>query len=191
MAHWQQFAMVADEFLLAYSQIRSNTPAATLFNIGHAAELYLKAAALKLDPTKAAKTYGHGLVGLLDLLHANGQLRHFNVKESIRDRIMKQWPRPVSALADPDFQEYTQNQELYWVAYYLADVKYLGSEHVRAPAQFGLMVMARNPYWVPFFKELRLYLGWPTAGSFYDCIATELGRGKLPTDSEAFLRSLG
>lgn len=183
--------MVADEFLLAYSQVHTNTPAATLFTIGHAAELYLKAAALKLDPTRAAKSYGHGLVGLLDMLHTNGQLNQFTVRESIRDNIMTKWPHPASMFSDPDFLEYTQHQELYWVAYYLADVKYLGSEHVRAPDQFGLMVMPRNPYWVSFFKEIRLYLDWPTAGSFFDCIATELRRGTLPRDSEAFLRSLG
>lgn len=151
----------------------------------------MKAAALKLDPTKAAKCYGHGLVSLLELVHANGYLSQFTVKDSIRDNIMRKWPHPASALSDPEFQEYIRNQELYWVAYYLADVKYLGSEHVRAPDQFGLMVMPRNPYWAPFFQELRLFLGWPTVGSFFDCIAVEISRGALPPDSTAFLRSIG
>ena len=183
--------MVGDEFLLVYSQIETNTGAATLFTIGHAAELYLKAVALKLDPTKAAKSYKHGLAGLLDLMHSNGLLTSYTVKESIRDSIMHKWPHPIEVMSNPNFSEYTANQELYWIAYYLADLKYLGSEHMRAPEQYGLMVMTRNPYWLPFFKELRQFLAWPSDGSFFDSITSNARRISMSSEAKAYLALLG
>lgn len=183
--------MVGDQFLLIYSQVSSNTPAATLFTIGHAAELYLKAVALHLAPTKAAKSYGHGLSGLLDLMHANGLLLSYTVKESIRDTIMNRCPHPIETMSDPDFLEYTINQELYWVAYYLSDIKYLGSEHIRAPETFGVTVMSRNPYWIPFFKELRQFLDWPTQSTFFASIAPNISHGQMPNDAKAYLAALG
>lgn len=191
MATWQNLASLGDQFLLLYAQSTTNTPAATLFTVGHAAELYLKAFALHVDPSKLPSSYKHGVAGLLDLAHSKGLLRGYEVHLKIRDNIMSKWPHPIEMMNDPNFQAYTQHQELYWVAYYLADVKYLGSEHLRAPESFGIMVMARNTYWVPFFYELRQYLSWPETGGFFDYFKQNREHGLLSAQADAFLCSLG
>ena len=191
MATWQNLACLGDQFLLMYSQCRTNTPAATLFNVGHAAELYLKAMAIRDNPSKSATSYKHGVSELLDVAHSNGLLLDYSVSTTIRDKIMRTWPHPIEAMNDPDFQAYVANQELYWVAYYLADIKYLSSEHIRAPDTFGIMVMARNPYWVSFFLQLRRYLNWPAAGGFFDSIKLNRESNCLDPSADAYMQSLG
>lgn len=191
MATWQNLASLGDQFLLLYAQCTTNTPAATLFTVGHAAELYLKAFALHNDPSKPPSSYKHGVAELLDLAHSKGLLLGYEVHPKIRDNIMNKCPHPFEMMSDPNFQAYTQHQELYWVAYYLADVKYLGSEHIRAPEAFGIMVMARNPYWVSFFYELRQHLNWPTTSGFFDYFKLNREHGLLPSQADAYLCSLG
>lgn len=188
---WQTLASLGDEFLLMYAQCATNTPAATLFNVGHAAELYLKAVALRDDPSKPPSSYKHGVSGLLDAAHSKGLLLDYEVHQSVREKFMSKWPHPIEAINDPDFQAYTTHQELYWVAYYLADVKYLGSEHIYAPDTFGILVMARNPYWVSFFSQLRKYLNWPAAGGFFDYFKQNRDSCLLQPHADAYVQSLG
>ena len=191
MTTWQNLASLGDQFLLMYAQCTTNTPAATLFNVGHAAELYLKAVALRDDPSKPPSSYKHGVSELLDAAHFKGLLSDYEVRHSIRDKIMGKWPHPIEMMSDPDFQAYITHQELYWVAYYLADVKYLGSEHIRAPDAFGIIVMARNSYWVSFFHQLRRYLNWPIAGGFFDYFKQNRDSHLLQPQADAYVQSLG
>lgn len=114
-----------------------------------------------MNPTAdIGRTFGHRFDRLLTTAHNEGLVAGYQVDAHVRDRIMRSYPHPLEMMGDPDFQNYTANQELYWVAYYLADVKYLGPGHRAAPDEFGVMVMGRNPYWVDFFLELRTFLGW-------------------------------
>jgi hypothetical protein len=184
---WQQFAGTGDQFLIVYAQAATATPAASLFTVGHAAELYLKAVATKLDPSTDAGRYGHRINDLLDRAYSVGLLADFQVSDSVRDRIMRAWPHPIEMLDDPDFQHYVANQELYWIAYFLADSKYLGAGVRHAPESFGVMTLARNPYWLPFFKELRTFLGWSRDGSESVSHRWSLDSGALTPDAAQFL----
>ena len=191
MTTWQNLASLGDQFLLMYAQCTTNTPAATLFNVGHAAELYLKAVALRDDPSKPPSSYKHGVSELLEAAHSKRLLLDYEVHQNIRAKIMNNWPHPIEAMSDQDFQAYISHQELYWVAYYLADVKYLGSEHIRAPDSFGIMVMARNPYWVSFFWQLRRYLNWSSTGGSVDYFKQNRDRHLLQPQADAYVQSLG
>jgi hypothetical protein len=188
---WQSLASLGDQFLLAYAQCTTNTPVATLFNVGHAAELYLKALALQVNPSKSPSSYGHDVSSLLDLAHSEKLLLEYEVHSRVRDRIMKKWPHPIEAMHDPDFQSYVSHQELYWVAFYLGDVKYLGAKHLRAPETFGIMVMTRNPYWVSFFRQLRRHLNWPASGGSLDHVKSNRDARLLQGDADDYIQSLG
>lgn len=188
--HWEQLAMLGDQFLVLYSQVASNTPAATLFNVGHAAELYLKAVAIRTNPTARPSSFNHGVASLLRMVQSQGLLTNYQMNDQFRDRFMGVCPHPIELMQDADYCSYIANQELYWVAYYLADLKYLGTEHKRAPDIFGLTVMCCNPYWIPFFSELRGHLGWPQQGRYFDFIEMHMEHGQVGTHAAYFLSKL-
>lgn len=190
MTSWQNLASLGDQFLLMYAQCTTNTPAATLFNVGHAAELYLKALALIENPSKPPSSYGHGVSELLKLAHSKNLLHDYEAHDRIRDNIMNTWPHPIESMNDPDFQAYISNQELYWVAYCLVDIKYLGSQHLRAPESFGIMVRSRNPYWISFFCQLRAHMNWPACGGFVDPIRLNRDSNLVQPDADEYLRFL-
>lgn len=186
---WQQFASTGDQFLIMYAQSATVTPSASLFTVGHAAELYLKAVSTKLDPNFNAVKYGHHVDRLLQVAHNTGLLADFQVSESVRDRIMMKWPHPIEMLGDTDYQQYVACQELYWVAYFLADSKYLGVGFRSAPESYGVTTLARNPFWIPFFKELRTFLGWSLDGFEATLHRWSLESGALTAESVEYLRA--
>ena len=96
---------------------------------------------------------------------------------------------PISVFADPDYQHYVANQELYWVSKHLADIKYLGASHKTIPPTYSMVVCAANLYWANFFNELRRYLQWPIEGSREDYVAQSLTKTLHPS-AERFLRNL-
>ena len=60
-----RLASLADQFLVAYACTAAvEASAAALFNVGHAAELYLKAVMCDLVPTCDVATYKHDLAAL-------------------------------------------------------------------------------------------------------------------------------
>ena len=190
LTNWQKLAEIGDQFLILYSQSIASTPAATLFSIGHAAELYLKAAAVYIDPSKSGKNYRHSLPELLKLMHSNGLLISYKINDEIRDSIMLRSPHTIDILSNSNYLEYISNQELYWVAYYLSDLKYLGSEHIRAPELFNILVMTRNPYWIPFFKEIQAFLNWPSVNSFTDYFEWNIAQQRLSLDAISYLTAI-
>ncbi|MBL0145375.1 MAG: hypothetical protein IPP48_06085 [Chitinophagaceae bacterium] len=92
--------------------------------------------------------------------------------------------------ADPDYEEYIKNQEMYWVSKFLLDLKYLGTIHKSLPETFGIFIMSCNPYWLHFFIELRTFLGWPIAGQFFDFIGQSLQQPCINEQQHFFLSNL-
>lgn len=191
MTAWQSFAIAGDQFLAAYAQLSANTPTSTLFNVGHAAELYLKAVAAWKNPTDdIGRKFGHNVEKLLTAAHDEALVASYQVDIEVRDRIMCAYPHPIEMMEDPDSRTYTANQELYWVAYYLADVKYLGTGLRAAPNEFGVMVMGRNPYWVDFFLELRRFLGWSNDPLVKATFSSIFVSGSISDDALQYLATL-
>jgi len=160
-------AALADQFLVAYAQQSACMPAPTLFLVGHALELYLKALLQKHDPSLEPKSQGHKVGQMIEKLNSTGILSLYQVKDNLRDRFLKSGWRTADELSkEDDYPEFIANQEMYWIAYFLADLKYLGTQHLLAPTAFGVAVRARNPYWASIFREIRSSLGHSTFAGF-------------------------
>ena len=186
---WQRFAELGDQFLIGYSKLDGGTPAVTLFNVGHAVELYLKALLLKDDPQcDVGKKYGHQVDKMiLDLAPSHqSALSAYLLRSSVYQKFMHQLV-PAIETADPDYEHYVLNQEMYWVARYLADLKYLGSKHKKMPDTYAVFCVPCNPYWLNFFLAMRTELGWPILGMWSDPIRNFLGRNHTNSVSTNFL----
>ena len=189
---WQTFAQLADDFLIAYAEQSGAATPALLFTVGHSVELYLKSTLLHAHPSTDVTTHGHGVGSMLKKVQVwnPSLLDTYKLLPSVPGKFMGSPLLPLAATADPEYEHYIRHQELYWVAEYLADIKYLGSAHKKLPGTFAVMTCARNPYWVPFFKELRAYLGWPIAGMWSDPIAHYLARPSALPHARAWLAQL-
>lgn len=191
----EHFAELADQFLIAYALQTYVVVPAQLFLVGHAAELYLKAVLLSMEPEVPASKHGHRVGRMLERLQAlpSPLLADFVLRPSVFEKYMvESGLQPISAMQEPDYQHYIQHQELYWISKYLADIKYLGTEHKELPRTYGMFIRSANPYWVPFFRELRAQLRWPRQGTYFNHVGTILSRpppGVHP-DSLAFLGAL-
>jgi len=185
---WQSFAMLGDEFIVAYASMSAITPAATLFVVGHAVELYLKALLLKDDPSCNVTKYSHKVDRMLAALVRNG---HPNIAMYDLPNIdVNKWmhrPIPIGETSDPEYDSYVRNQELYWVAKYLPDLKYLGTMHKTMPNQFAVPCWPCNPYWAQFFAAVRLELGWPIAGEWTDEVSSAHARMMKESPASQFL----
>jgi len=156
-------AALADQFLVAYACTSSVEPShAALFNIGHAAELYLKAVLCLHEPGADLTSVGHNVASLLRRVqtHEPTLLAQYILRQQAIDRYVTNVDLPSTARGDPDYDHYNHNRELYRISTYLADTKYLFASHSKklSGKSFVVMVMSLNEYWQPFFKELRSYL---------------------------------
>ncbi|MDD5116434.1 MAG: hypothetical protein PHW98_05155 [Candidatus Omnitrophica bacterium] len=144
---WCRFLYTADEFLVAYTVIPPRLMI-SLFLVGHAAELYLKAVFTKQTGNiDKAVRYGH----------------------RIKELFIKCKENDKSFLPDLDYKrlendvEYRKEKhlELYYVGKYLADLKYLG---VSFSEMRDLQRYGPNYEWANFFRRIRLYLKYPPKG---------------------------
>lgn len=152
------FFELADQWLAAYAMNFSNAPAPTLFILGHCIESYCKAALLTQPEAEVAsgKRYGHDVGGmLLELQDRQNILQGYRLNNATSDKYLFMSPVPFEETSNPEFQHFIANQELYWVANFQKNLKYLGTPGRDMPSQFSLVVMGRNPYWIPFLRELR------------------------------------
>lgn len=156
-------AALADQFLVAYactSSVEAST--AALFNVGHAAELYLKAVICLLDPACDISSYKHNVAMLLRNIQKRepSLLSRYALRQRAIDKYLTNVDLPPEARNDPDYDHFNHNRELYWVSTYLMDTKYLFASHGPrlSGKSFTLMILGLNAYWQPFFKELRAYL---------------------------------
>jgi len=135
-----------------------------LFTVGHAVELYLKAAHTKLlgDMQKAMR-FGHNVRQLWDACKAKDPtfLTGREIRSSVLDVDFLN-PAVRSGLSRGDQMHFVQHQALYIVAKHLMNLKYLRLPWVpprRGPAAFGWIF--HDDYWIAFFGDLRKYLGHP------------------------------
>jgi len=161
MATYQEFRELGDQWLIDYACKIANTPAQTLFVIGHCLEAYCKAAILKNDPSIniTERKYGHNIGFMIEEIKRNiGILKQISLISGIESKFMKGGLVPMTAMNDPDYHHYIANQELYWAAKFQKDIKYLGTSGKNMPTQYSIMVMNRNPYWISILKEINLYI---------------------------------
>jgi len=163
-----------------------------MFCIGHAVELYLKAVFLKLDPTVDVTKKSHRVGEMLAEVQnrAPGLLAGYTLRDLVYQKFMSNPLIPLAQTADPDYEHYIQHQELYWVARYLQDLKYLGTVHKQMPDQFAVLAMSCNPHWETFFHELRRYLAWPEQGAWFDHIGRFMASNSAPPPVQRFLAAL-
>jgi HEPN domain-containing protein len=169
---WKYFARIGDEFIIAYSKLTGQTPAATVFNIGHAIELYLKAVILKLDPETNVFNYGHDVGELLTAINSMepGLLVRFQLNPEFYAKFIDKKIGDNIDYDDPDYPEFLTHQELYWVAKYLMHIKYLGTPKTKLPESYVFYSTPCSHYWIAFLKEVRQFLNWPKEGGDYDSI---------------------
>ena len=183
--------MTADDFLIGYAQLVHAVPPVQLFCVGHAAELYLKAAHLKLNANINVTKMSHRVGDMISALQARepSVLTAYALREAVYNKFIGRLV-PMTEIGDPDYEHYIQHQELYFVSQYLADIKYMGTAHKVMPTTFSIMVAPCNPYWLPFFKELRCFLGWPAQGAWFDYIDRYLKEHLQNSQTRRFLGGL-
>jgi len=95
----------------------------------------------------------------------------------------------VESLDKDDRLHYFHNQELYIVAKFLPDLKYLGAPLKSVKGAYALGYIHPNPYWIGFLRELRDYIGHPQKNRL-DIVAHHLQEGDLPQQSIQYLKGL-
>jgi len=108
---------------------------------------------------------------------------------NIESRFMTGGPIPFTdtLMSDAEYLHFVPNQELYWVAKFQKDIKYLGTTGKKMPTQYSVIVMERNPYWIPIIRELREYIkDAPNTESFQ--ITSFISRTSGPQFAQEYLR---
>ncbi len=163
MATYQEYRELGDQWLITYACTISGMPAPTLFIIGHSLEAYCKSAILKKKNTAnlLSKPYNHSIESMIqEIKREIGILQDIEFLPNVDKKFMTGGPPILSEelMRDKEYLHYISNQELYWVAKYQKDIKYLGTSGKPMPTQYSIMVMERNPYWISIFKELRNFI---------------------------------
>ncbi len=123
---WDSFLIAADEWIVNYSLPVMRLTSVKLFSVGHALELYLKASNTKIngDIDRAIK-FGHDLPRIWAdcKQHDPEFLPEYQLRDTVLARDLLDHA-DYSKLAKEDVMHFLQNQELYVVVKYLADLKY-------------------------------------------------------------------
>jgi hypothetical protein len=164
----REFIRNGSEFFVAYASAPP-LPRASLFLVGHAVELHLKAAYVdryggntsreKLI-NKLTKKYSHNIKKLWDYLKTDPNfMPSFNVREDLYGKNYMD-PATMSTLKPEDIAHLSEYSELYMIMGHLQDLKYLFLPW--NPGSYGFS--HPGPFWISLFKELRAYLRYPEAG---------------------------
>jgi hypothetical protein len=143
---WLRFMHSADAFFVSYAA----TPLmieVTLFLIGHAVELYLKAAYTKQTcDIDGAIRFGHDIEKLFAACKKNDPqfMKVFNSKKGA-----------------PDIYNLMKHREFFVIADKLSDLKYLGAPRKKIT---NIGAEFQNDDWIEFVREIRLYLKYPSEG---------------------------
>ena len=188
---WNSFLWAADEWIIAYSLPPSSLHSVKLFSIGHALELYLKAANARMtgDIDRAIK-FGHKINRIWD--DCKNRDSDFLPDYELRDSILAEdlfTGHVLECLSDDDREHFSKHRELYSVAKMLPDLKYLYAPLKTVDGFHFLACIVPNPYWIELFKSLRDYLGHPQQGVF-DTIMYHIKQGFLPNTSSSYLKGL-
>lgn len=188
---WDSFLLAADEWIINYSLPPMMLHSVKLFSIGHALELYMKAAYTKLSgDIDEAVGFRHDIPRIWAACRAKdpGFLPQYELRESVLARDLLS-VEDYSQLARDDLLEFLQNQELYVVAKYLGDLKYLGAPLKKIKGAYALGYTFPNPRWIGLFRALREYLGHPSEHKT-DLIRHHIENGFLSEISVEYLRNL-
>ena len=188
------FADLADQFLVAYVSVSVfEASTAALFNVGHAVELYLKAAHCAHAADARVESYGHDVQRLLNDLRSKEPelLAEYALRPGAIRKYVTCADLPAAAAVDPDYLHFNQNRELYWIATFLAETKYLfASPGKRLKGRdFVVFIFGLNEYWLPFFRQLRAYLS--AQGVHLSTRLEKASRSEmLAPPSQGYLRAL-
>jgi hypothetical protein len=192
MATHHEFINLGDQWLISYACTIANMPIPTLFIVGHCLEAYCKAAILKNNPSVNIFRYGHEIETMIndtkrDISILNGIMFYPNVESRFMTGGLI--PFTDSLMSDIEYLHFVPNQELYWVAKFQKDIKYLGTTGRRMPTEYSVVVMERNPYWLPIMRELRGYIQDTTnVESFH--MSSFLSRPNSPPFALEYLRQI-
>jgi len=188
---WDCFLWAADEWIVNYSLPYQPMVAVKLFSIGHAFELYVKAAnAKQTGDVDGAVKFGHNIPKLwADCKRRDGAfLPQFELRPSVLARDLLDVNSYEQLTAD-DLRHFLENQEIYVIAKYLADLKYFGAPMKQVKGAYAIGMITLHPKWAELFRALRKYLGHPM-GSKTDILRHYAERGGLPPSSTAFLQAI-
>jgi hypothetical protein len=196
MHDWHSLAYQGDEWLVGYACVPSCAHSVVIFSVGHALELYLKAAHTKLfgDFDKALK-FGHSVKSLWDACKKRDSA--FLPNHEIRDAIFSLdflAPQVFETLSRDDQLHYADHQNLYMIAKHLQDLKYLWLpwntwKGWGTTPNAGFFYFHHDPYWIALFSDLRGYLGHPEHG-FADFIGQQMKLGNIPPAAAQYLSGL-
>ena len=192
MPNSSEFAELADQWLIAYACSVSGQPTPTLFIIGHCLEAFCKSALLKNNPSLNiyGRNYGHDIEAMIGEIKRDiGMLPAIHFLPTVESKFMTGGLVTLQQTSDPEYQHYIENQELYWTAKFQKELKYIGTSGKGMPAQFAILVMERNPYWIPIIKELRSYVVDPTVGQSFT-MQSYLRRTDLPAFVIKYLEAI-
>jgi len=191
MPEWIIFLYIADEFLVSYS-----TPpflvSVKLFEIGHAIELYLKAAYVKKTGNiDAAISKDHNIRELWnECKNDNTFMPNYEIRNSIFEKDFA-LDNGLRSVKDEDKSHFYAHQEFYFVVKYLSQIKYLGIfKKQRLKGKGSVWVGTnQNPYWIHFLKELRKYLEYPMP-NYNDQLKKMIESEEIHPSSATYLRGL-
>lgn len=191
MDDWHLLAYDGDEWLVAYACIPAAASSVTLFAVGHAVELYMKATHTKLygDINKSIKL-GHNIKGLWDACKSYDKafMPAYEIRDSIYSRDFLDG-KVFSTFSVGDQKHFISHQSLYIISKHLQDLKYFGLPWTTRKKAGPMCYIHPNPFWVKFFKDLRQYLGYPPKNNA-DRIAQILESNVLPLTATQYLRQL-
>lgn len=188
---WDSFLQTADEWIVNYSLPVMNLTAVKLFSVGHAFELYLKAANTKITgDIDRAIGFGHKLHSIWE--DCKNQDSSFLPMYELRKSVLAcdlLNHKDYSKLGRDDLMHFLRHQEIYVVAKYLADLKYLGAPLKKVKGELAIGFFFPNPIWAELFRELRSYLCHPES-EMQDTIKQHVEEGQLPPFSVQFLSEI-
>lgn len=190
MSNWFMFTRCADEWLMNY-WIATPLASVRQFSVGHALELYLKAAVAKIEGEKEAMAAGHNVLRLWKKCKEDPMfIPGYKLSEVILSKPDLFSGRPLKEfLSAIEVSEFESNSELYMIAKFLPDLKYLGTTPKAAKGgEYMLSVTCPNLYWIPFFKALRTYLGIHTGP--HDTVKALIRTKRLPDQAISALEEM-
>ncbi len=192
MPTWSRFVEQGDEWLIAYACIPPFAVGASLFSVGHAVELYLKAVYVAKFGTEAEATkFGHRIWNLWDKCRSRDSnfMSAYQLRESVLEVDLLDG-NAMKSIPWEDQKHIMQYSNLYLVFKHLPDLKYFGlSWKTRQPKPSSIAYVFPDPRWIEFFRELRLYLGYPLPDRT-DWISMALDRRDVPEPAATYLRDL-
>jgi hypothetical protein len=183
------FLDAADQWLISYA-VPPPSPAVKLFEIGHTIELYLKAAhTMMTGDIQRAIDRGHNIKGIWD--DCKSMDINFMPSYEIKDSVYKSdfAHNQGKDLSKDDQKHFLLNEEFYFIAKHLADLKYIGAPFKSIVGGYALFITFPNDYWIGFLKELRKYLKHPRPNTL-DLIKDCMDGKEIPDASISFLRQL-